>query len=120
MRAKLDLKVQNGIGPSLSMLSGGPGEGKSTTIFNLAVICAQAGQSVILVDCDLRRPAVHTMVDLPNERGLSNYLRGEGEVVEYIQQTALPKLHVLTAGEVSAHATSAPWPATKSATCSTN
>jgi capsular exopolysaccharide synthesis family protein len=102
LRAKLDLKVQNGIGPSLSILSGGPGEGKSTTIFNMAVICAQAGQAVILVDCDLRRPAVHTMVNLPNEQGLANYLRGEGEVVEYIQQTALPNLHVLTAGEVGA------------------
>ena len=59
LRAKLDLKVQNGMGPSLSMLSGGPGEGKSTTIYNLAVVCAQSGQSVILVDCDLRRPTLH-------------------------------------------------------------
>lgn len=103
LRAKLDLKVQNGIGPSLAMLSGGPGEGKSTTIYNLSVICAQAGQSVILVDCDLRRPAVHTMVNVSNERGLANYFRGEGDVLEYIQQTALPNLHVLPAGEMGAN-----------------
>ncbi len=100
LRAKLDLKVQNGIGPSLSILSGGPGEGKSTTLYNLAIVCAQAGQSVILVDCDLRRPTLHDLVNLPNDRGLSNYLRGECEAIECIQQTALPKLHLLAAGDM--------------------
>jgi capsular exopolysaccharide synthesis family protein len=100
LRAKLDLKVQNGIGPSLTMLSGGPGEGKSTTIYNLAIVCAQSGQSVILVDCDLRRPTIHELVGVSNERGLSNYLRGEGEVVSFVQRTAIPKLQVLTAGNM--------------------
>jgi capsular exopolysaccharide synthesis family protein len=100
LRAKLDLKVQNGIGPSLTMLSGGPGEGKSTTIYNLAIICAQAGQSVILIDCDLRRPTLHELLGVSNERGLSNYLRSEGDVVNFIQQTAIPKLQVLTAGNM--------------------
>jgi succinoglycan biosynthesis transport protein ExoP len=100
LRAKLDLKVQNGIGPSLTMLSGGPGEGKSTTIYNLAVICAQAGQSVILIDCDLRRPTLHDLLGVSNERGLSNYLRGEGEAVAFVQRTAIPKLQVLTAGNM--------------------
>ncbi len=100
LRAKLDLKVQNGIGPSLSMLSGGPGEGKSTTIFNLAVVCAQAGQSVILVDCDLRRPTLHDLLGVSNERGLSNYLRGEGEAASFVQRSAIPKLQILTAGNM--------------------
>ena len=81
------------------MLSGGPGEGKSTTNYNLAIVCAQAGQSVILVDCDLRRPTLHDLLDVSNDRGVSNYLRGEGDCLDYIQQTSLPKLHVLTAGE---------------------
>jgi succinoglycan biosynthesis transport protein ExoP len=101
LRAKLDFKVQNGVGPSVSMLSGGPGEGKSTTLYNLAVVCAQAGQSVILVDGDLRRPVVHQLTKVSNERGLANYLKGEGDVLDYIQQTALPHLHVLAAGEMS-------------------
>jgi succinoglycan biosynthesis transport protein ExoP len=100
LRAKLDLKVQNGIGPSLTMLSGGPGEGKSTSIYNLAIVCAQAGQSVILVDCDLRRPTLHELLGVSNERGLSNYLRGEGEAVSFVQRTAIPKLQVLTAGNM--------------------
>jgi len=100
LRAKLDLKVENGIGPALSVLSGGPGEGKSTTIYNLAVVCAQAGQSVILVDCDLRRPTIHDLLGASNDRGLANYLRGEGDAVEFIQRTSLPTLHVLTAGDM--------------------
>jgi succinoglycan biosynthesis transport protein ExoP len=100
LRAKLDLKVQNGIGPSLTMLSGGPGEGKSTTIFNLAIVCSQAGQSVILVDCDLRRPTLHELLGASNERGLSNYLRGEGDAASFVQRTAIPKLQVLTAGNM--------------------
>ena len=100
LRAKLDLKVQNGIGPSLTMLSGGPGEGKSTTIYNLAIVCAQAGQSVILIDCDLRRPTLHDLLNVSNERGLSNYLRGEGDAVSFVQPTAIPKLQVLTAGNM--------------------
>jgi succinoglycan biosynthesis transport protein ExoP len=99
LRAKLNLKVQNGLGPTVTMLSGGPGEGKSTTIYNLAIVCAQSGQSVILVDCDLRRPTIHDLLDVSNEHGVSNFLRGEGDPLDYIQQTSLPKLHVLTAGE---------------------
>ncbi len=100
LRAKLDLKVQNGVGPSLTMLSGGPGEGKSTTIYNLAIICAQAGQSVILIDCDLRRPTLHELLGVSNERGLSNYLRDEGEAVSFVQRTAIPKLQILAAGNM--------------------
>jgi polysaccharide biosynthesis transport protein len=100
LRAKLDLKVQNGIGPSLTMLSGGPGEGKSTTVYNLAIVCAQAGQSVILVDCDLRRPTLHELLGVSNERGLSNFLRGEGEAASFVQRTPIPKLQVLTAGNM--------------------
>ncbi len=99
LRAKLNLRVQNGLGPCVTMLSGGPGEGKSTTIYNLAIVCAQAGQSVILVDCDLRRPTLHDLLDVPNDKGVSSFLRGEGDCLEFIQQTSLPKLHVLTAGE---------------------
>ncbi|HUB67949.1 MAG TPA: polysaccharide biosynthesis tyrosine autokinase, partial [Candidatus Methylacidiphilales bacterium] len=100
LRAKLDLRVQNGIGPALSMLSGGPGEGKSTTIYNLAIVCAQAGQSVVLIDGDLRRPILHQLLRLPNDRGLANYLRGEGDAIDFIQQSDLPKLHLLAAGEM--------------------
>ncbi len=48
----------------------------------------------------MRRPTLHQLVNLPNERGLANYLRGEGDAVEYVQQTAIPKLHLLSSGDM--------------------
>ena len=101
LRAKLDLKVQNGVGPSVSMLSGAPGEGKSTTLYNMAVVCAQADQSIILVDSDLRRPTLHQLAGVSNEKGVANYLRGEGDVLDFIRPTALPNLHILPAGDLA-------------------
>ncbi|HEX4140447.1 MAG TPA: CpsD/CapB family tyrosine-protein kinase, partial [Candidatus Methylacidiphilales bacterium] len=53
-----------------------------------------------LVDCDLRRPTLHDLVGVSNESGLSNYLRGEGEAVEFIQRTQMPKLQILAAGNM--------------------
>ena len=50
---------------TISMLSGGAGEGKSTTLFNLAVVFAQNGQRVLVVDSDLRRPAIHKYCIFP-------------------------------------------------------
>jgi Mrp family chromosome partitioning ATPase len=44
---------------TLTLISGGPGEGKSTTLFNLACTCARGGYSVLVVDADLRRPSQH-------------------------------------------------------------
>ena len=47
---------------SLTVVSGGAGEGKSTTIFNLATVFAQNGQRVLMVDSDLRRPSLHKLL----------------------------------------------------------
>src|SRR5678815_2186372 len=58
---------------TISIVSGGPGEGKSTTLVNLAVIAAQGGYSTLIVDADLRRPVQHTMFDVDNKIGLTNY-----------------------------------------------
>jgi len=53
------------------------GEGKSTTLFNLAYVCAEQGSRVLIIDSDLRRPVQHKMVGLPNRTGLVNVLTGE-------------------------------------------
>ncbi|MEK7326623.1 MAG: CpsD/CapB family tyrosine-protein kinase [Chloroflexota bacterium] len=53
--------------------------GKSSVAANLAVTFAQGGRKTILVDCDLRRPAQHTLWDLPNDRGLSNFVLEGGD-----------------------------------------
>lgn len=74
-----------------------PNEGKTTTVANLAVTIAQAEQRVILVDCDLRRPSLHTVFGLPNEEGLTTLMLHEGGRMP-VQRTEVPGLLVLTSG----------------------
>ena len=74
-----------------------PGEGKSTAIANLAVTLAQAEKRVILVDCDLRRPALHTLFDVPNNEGLTSLVLQEGSNLP-LQPTNVPGLQLLTSG----------------------
>jgi polysaccharide biosynthesis transport protein len=101
LRAKLNIEHnKTGTGRAITMLSGGPGEGKSTTLFNLAYVCAQAGQSVLLIDADLRRPTVHTILDIENESGLADVFLGKGEPKQYLRSTQIPNLHVMTSGHM--------------------
>src|SRR3989337_1665945 len=63
---------------TLLATSTAPDEGKSTTIANLAVTMAQSEQRVVLVDCDLRRPTLHTLLEVPNTEGLTSLMLQEG------------------------------------------
>jgi non-specific protein-tyrosine kinase len=84
---------------SLVITSANPQEGKSTTLANLGVVTAQAGKSVILVDCDLRRPMVHRIFGLPNRHGLTNLLlQAEPTLNGYLRDTEVANLRVLTSG----------------------
>jgi capsular exopolysaccharide synthesis family protein len=74
-----------------------PAEGKTTTSTNLAISLSQTGASVLIVDCDLRRPRLHKVFGVKNSRGLSNYLSGTGELASLVQP-ALPNLFVLPVG----------------------
>ncbi len=82
---------------SLVVTSPAAGEGKSTTVANLAVTMAQSGRRTLLVDCDLRRPSQHELFDRPAEPGLTNVLLGETEEIP-IQPTAVDNLYLLAAG----------------------
>ena len=80
--------------------SGGAGEGKTTTMFNLAVVFAQQGDRVLVVDSDLRRPSMHRFFKLSNNIGLTNYLLGQATIEEVIQTTELPSLHFIPSGKL--------------------
>jgi succinoglycan biosynthesis transport protein ExoP len=85
---------------SLTIVSGGAGEGKSTTIFNLATVFAQNGQRVLLVDSDLRRPSLHKYLHLSNSIGLTNYLLKQNTLEEVVQTTSQPNLDFMPSGRL--------------------
>lgn len=87
-------------GGAFSIVSGGVGEGKSTTIFNLAYVCAQLGDKVLVVDSDLRRPVQHTFLGISNRIGLTNVLLRDVPIEETIKATSIPNLHFLPSGKL--------------------
>ena len=76
------------------------GEGKTTTSINLAIVMAQAGKRVALVDADLRRPRIAQRLGLENAAGLTTVLVGSAEASEVLQAWGDDELYVLTAGEI--------------------
>lgn len=86
---------------SIVITSSGPGEGKSTVSVNTAMTMAQSGKKVLLVDCDLRKPKVHTFFRLFNGQGLTNILSEGLDIKEAVYEPDMEKnLHVLTAGPI--------------------
>ena len=98
LAAQLSLAARHAPLRSVLMTSALPGEGKSVSSVNLAVAAAWAGERVILVDCDLRRPTLHDFFGLSNARGLSDVIMGVTPLEEALQPTKIPGLSVLTAG----------------------
>ena len=85
---------------TFSVVSGGAGEGKSTTLFNLATIFAQNNERILVVDSDLRRPSIHKILGISNSIGLTNYLLGQNTLEEVIQTTKIPTLDILPSGKL--------------------
>jgi capsular exopolysaccharide synthesis family protein len=86
---------------TILVTSSQPSEGKTTTAINTALMLAQTGAEVLIVDCDLRRPRVHANFGMSNARGLTNYLSGERDLDALIQPyEKLPNLKVLTSGTI--------------------
>ena len=80
--------------------SSGPREGKTITTTNLAVTMAQSGSKVIILDCDMRRPKIHKLLDVPRDIGISNILVGGCEVKEAVVHTRIPNLDIIPCGPI--------------------
>lgn len=85
---------------TVMVTSSQPGEGKTTIISNLAVIYAQEGKKVLLVDADMRKPSLHGVFSQMNHQGLSTLLTGDTSIQEAIQETWIDHLSLLTSGPV--------------------
>lgn len=84
---------------SILVSSATPSEGKSTTVANLAVVLAQSGNKVIIIDTDLRRPTQHRYFSLANTFGVTTAILDAASLVEnYLQPTEIENLRVLTSG----------------------
>lgn len=103
LRTNLQFTRKGQVGGAYAVCSGGVGEGKSTTLFNLAYVCAMMGDKVLIVDGDLRRPVQHTILGVSNRVGLSNVLLRDTPVEEAIKTTEHPNLHFIPAGRLPAN-----------------
>jgi succinoglycan biosynthesis transport protein ExoP len=104
LRTNIEFNRKSADANTISMVSGGSGEGKSTTLCNLAFTCAQGGYSVLIVDADLRRPTQHKLFELKNSIGLTNYLTTNIPLEEVILPTGVENLSLMPSGILPADA----------------
>ncbi|MBK1790423.1 GumC family protein [Persicirhabdus sediminis] len=104
LRTNIEFNRKNPEDNSITVVSGGAGEGKSTTMVNLAYICAQGGYTTLMIDADLRRPRLHTFFDINNSVGLTNYLTTDLLLEDVILQTPIDNLYFMPSGVLPADA----------------
>ena len=103
LRTSVMLSSAGGAPQTLLVTSSQPGEGKTTTVVNTAMILAQTGARVVVVDGDMRRPRLHTIFNMDNRNGLSGILASkmtEGEMLNCVQQHEESGLYVLPSGRI--------------------
>lgn len=84
----------------LILTSAHPEEGKSLTSTNLAIVMAEIGKKTLLVDCDLRRPNIHTILGMDKSRGLSEILYGREQWDKVLKDVGIGNLHLITSGAI--------------------
>jgi capsular exopolysaccharide synthesis family protein len=97
MRANIILRTE-GLSKALTVVSGGQGEGKSTTINNLAYVFAKGGYKTLIIDADIRRPSQHEFFGIKKDFGLADYLLNGSPYNELIKDSGVTNLSILTSG----------------------
>jgi capsular exopolysaccharide synthesis family protein len=100
LRTNLIFSSAETVGRELIVTSAGQGEGKTTTLANLALALAYNDAKVLAVDCDLRRPKLHQYFGLEKTPGLSDLIVGKSTASQAIQSTRVDRLQVLSCGYV--------------------
>ncbi|MFO7534282.1 MAG: polysaccharide biosynthesis tyrosine autokinase [Kiritimatiellia bacterium] len=98
LKTNLQFSKKWGQGKVLCVTSGGAGEGKSLSLFNLAYVFSQLGSRVLLIDADIRRPTQHKMVGLSNRVGLTDVLLGRMNPAEVIVPTSWENFSFMPSG----------------------
>jgi succinoglycan biosynthesis transport protein ExoP len=98
LRTSLLFSTADGAPRTMHFTSSSPSEGKTTTAVSTAIAFAQAGDKVLLIDCDLRNPSLHRAFGLPNSTGLTNHLAGNAKPAEIAQPTQVMRLFTITSG----------------------
>lgn len=100
LRTNLQFLDLGGQKRSIVVTSSIAGEGKTTTAINIASTLGDAGESVLLIDADLRRPQVAGYLNLDNTAGLTTVIIGQASLTEVLQPVGQGNLHVLTSGQI--------------------
>lgn len=98
LRAPLSKAMDQAGHRTLLVLAGMPGSGATTVAANLALACAGAGERVLLIDANMRRPGMHRVFGLNEGPGLGDCLAGQTKMSDAIRASSAPNLSVLTAG----------------------
>jgi capsular exopolysaccharide synthesis family protein len=98
LRTNIEFNRKNPEDNVITVVSGGAGEGKSTTLMNLSYICAQGGYTTLMIDADLRRPRLHTFFGINNSVGLTNFLTTDLMLEDVILQTPVDNLYFMPSG----------------------
>ena len=100
MRTNIEFNRKSPDANTITIISGGAGEGKSTTLVNLAYTFAKGGYTTLIVDADLRRPSQHRLFGIENETGLSDYLTTEMDLEEVVHLTRIDNLYLMNSGQM--------------------
>ena len=100
LRTNVEFNRKNPNANVMTLVSGGPGEGKSTTLVNLAYAFAQSGMRTLILDADLRRPRQHSIFKVSNSKGLTDYLSKGVPIDELILPTKVENLQLVPSGKL--------------------